>query len=115
MQGLRRHSLQKTVLNCLTLTHPGESESDESIQVLRLHAALRQLDEAELRRLWELHPKRDSRNDEERDVAGFLKTLQKRKNLLLLYPMILSTKGGTSVPKKQVGEALWGTNAPRFG
>lgn len=91
LRALREMSPQKTVMKGLTLTHA--SRGTGCMKGLRLHAVLRCRSESELRRIWNADPKRDFANDEEHEIANYLKLLRKKKNLLLIYPAVLYDGG----------------------
>lgn len=74
---------------------------------LRLHVSLRNYSENELRRIWNADSNHDLKNDEDREMAGYLKLLKKKKNLLLLYPAVLYDGGNTPAAEAAVNDAVY--------
>lgn len=74
--------------------------------------ALRNYDESALAELWGVDKKKIGRDrDLDREVAGILKSLATKKNLLLLFPVLLYGDGGVDVPADVV--ARWYTATSR--
>ena len=106
LRALRESSDEITVVeDGLTLFGPGRY--DGSIRGVRLHAALRGCDSSKLRSIWGVNPKRDCKDEVDRDIARFLKSLDYDKHLLLLYPSLLYTESGAQISCNDVSDAIY--------
>ena len=105
LHALRETSAEITVVGGMTLIGPGRHT--DSMKGVILHAALRGYSEDELRRLWTAPPGFTPADDVEREIAGLIKVLKKKKNLFLIYPVLLYTDAGVELPPECVCDAIY--------
>lgn len=105
MRAVRETAAHKLVANGSMFTCTGRSKGEE--RGVKLYVVLRHLDSDAVRTLWNVDLKRASLSVPDHDVAVFLKTLKKRKNLLLLYPSLMYAEEGFEVSFDDASEAIY--------
>ena len=105
MRAVRETAAHKMVVDGSVFTCTGRSKGEE--RGVRLYVVLRHHDVEALRALWKTNPRQVSSDAPDHDVAVFLKTLKKKKNLLLFYPSLMYAEEGSEVSFEDASDAIY--------